>query len=575
MDEFETTYFIRAEDQASALIRQYSEAWEELDNSVKENLTSVNQQTERHGKELNKLTQFYREQRSEHRLHSFLFRESRDAIGAAALALSGFSMSMGKGSEEMKRFSTSMQEGFITFQGVEFALSALGAGPWAMVIGGLAGITAAFTSFNAEANKAADEGVKKFLDQMAGFSGWDSRNAKRGVAQELDDINKAIDRNRTLVASAVTGRGAGMTTTVIRDQELEATLQRRKTIAQAFQADIDARIEKEDTWNRIVEYGNKVFDERTKGILEQLDAQQTSRKAVLSTLTDESEILALQKQIDAVDEYRNSLLGKQTQVVEKNLDLISATKKMVDAIKPVEFIDKEQERRFKEFVHLLEVLNQSPETRRGLVDDQRRAALSGKDSFGQEALKPKKVNESDLHAEQVKFNQMEQLWVNFEAQVGTIEEILINNFGSSVDAMVQSMYEGTLTMGEFFEKMALKIMEEITAMTIKMAIFKAIAGIFSGGASEFASEAGGTIMADSGPMFTTGINRQPIEIAAPERATVPRDLSSLAVDKQGSIVNNFTINAMDSRGVAEWLKSEDARRAFSRAIRDAQRKGKS
>lgn len=108
--------------------------------AMKNGTTATNessQATTRQGKEVSQLTQFYREERSEHRQRSFMFREGRDAIMMMTFSLSALLNGSDNASESQKRFSRSLMEGFMAFQATDFAIKGLAMAMGATVSGGL------------------------------------------------------------------------------------------------------------------------------------------------------------------------------------------------------------------------------------------------------------------------------------------------------------------------------------------------------------------------------------------------------------------------------------------------------
>jgi hypothetical protein len=89
-------------------------------------------------KEQNTLKQFVREQRTEQRMQTFLFREA----AGAALVLAN---ALGNTSKEARQMTNALNAGFATFQGIDFVLGRA-LGPLGLVLGALAGVAAAMAT---------------------------------------------------------------------------------------------------------------------------------------------------------------------------------------------------------------------------------------------------------------------------------------------------------------------------------------------------------------------------------------------------------------------------------------------
>lgn len=151
------------------------------------------------GQQTDQLTKFVREQRQENRLQSFVFRESAQSLGAMALGLSAFTSSADSGSEGMKKLSKSLNEGFLAFQGLDFALSALGAGPMGMLVAVLGGLTAAFASVSESAEKSTKviKDQKSELDLLI-----DSYGKWRDILHGTSEDNKAASEQEIKLLEA-------------------------------------------------------------------------------------------------------------------------------------------------------------------------------------------------------------------------------------------------------------------------------------------------------------------------------------------------------------------------------------
>lgn len=156
---------------------------------VKSSMQMSNKAFEDHGKFVNKVKDFYKEQRGENRLMSFYFREGRDAVNALSFGLMSLIATTDNSDESQKRINKSLAEGMAAFQGIEFTLSLLGAGPWGLVAGGIIGVATAVKGLVAESENIKN--LDKGLDLITGMSkGMDVSTLKEAlnIAKELEYI---------------------------------------------------------------------------------------------------------------------------------------------------------------------------------------------------------------------------------------------------------------------------------------------------------------------------------------------------------------------------------------------------
>jgi hypothetical protein len=108
--------------------------------AMKEGTAATNESTQAtaaQGREVSKLTEFYRQERSIHRERSFMFREGRDAIMMMTFSLSALMNSGDNANETQRKFTRSLMEGFIAFQATDFAIKGLSMAMGATLSGGL------------------------------------------------------------------------------------------------------------------------------------------------------------------------------------------------------------------------------------------------------------------------------------------------------------------------------------------------------------------------------------------------------------------------------------------------------
>ena len=163
----------------------------------KETATAVNAASQAftgQQREVSKLTQFIREQRTEQREHTFLFSQGREVVGAASIALGVFSNATGSTDEAMKKLSNSLNQGFITFQGLSFAIGN-SLGPWGAAASIAAGLAATLFSMG---NESADtkQKIRDLDDQINKLKHTlgettDAQN-KASLKKNLDDDTNAL-----------------------------------------------------------------------------------------------------------------------------------------------------------------------------------------------------------------------------------------------------------------------------------------------------------------------------------------------------------------------------------------------
>jgi len=176
-----------------------SETFNQLKNQIQESEKVLAQAKEgigSYGREQNKLTDFIKTQRQEQRQQNFLFNQGKDVIGSAAIALSLFSNSTGDSDKEMKKFSDSLNKGFITFQGLDFMLKSI-PGPWGMAISIAGGLAAAIFSIGKE-SETAEEKLKKQREELEKlFKEYNEWSGK--LKGDAESNKKASEAERNLL----------------------------------------------------------------------------------------------------------------------------------------------------------------------------------------------------------------------------------------------------------------------------------------------------------------------------------------------------------------------------------------
>lgn len=174
------------------VVRSFFEAGE----AGKKASADIEQGFRRASTSTNAFTQFVRQQRIEQRNQNFVMRETIQSINGISAAMLTLNNSMGSTSDSTKELTTAITHGFLAFQGLEFALSALGAGPWGVAVAAATGLVVAFSSMAATSREAAKQiaamnsrlvelqfatgrmNVRRFVDEQ--------RNQWQSAKQDLD-----------------------------------------------------------------------------------------------------------------------------------------------------------------------------------------------------------------------------------------------------------------------------------------------------------------------------------------------------------------------------------------------------
>jgi len=157
--ERQFNYGIGVDDKGTLVFEKFKKTILDGNKDINSSTQGIIDRTRRYGDETNRLSDFIRKQRAESREQNFLFRESTQAIGAASATLALFGNTLGQSDGKMKKFTDSLNQGFVTFQGLSFLLS--GAGPWGVAAAGIGGVASALFSMN----KNLDETTPKIKEQ--------------------------------------------------------------------------------------------------------------------------------------------------------------------------------------------------------------------------------------------------------------------------------------------------------------------------------------------------------------------------------------------------------------------------
>lgn len=154
----ETEFLFRARDEVSRVLGNIDAGIAQTAGTAR----AAGEAMGRAGRQTSEFTRFIRQQRQENRLQSFVFRESTQVIQAGALALTAFSAGIDGSNRSMRILSTSLNQGFLAFQGFNFLLAR--ANPTvAITTSVIAGLGAAILSFTRDA-EGGKEAAQKLAD---------------------------------------------------------------------------------------------------------------------------------------------------------------------------------------------------------------------------------------------------------------------------------------------------------------------------------------------------------------------------------------------------------------------------
>lgn len=109
------------------------------------------------GKEISAINRIRMEERQEGRLQNFVMNQAREVYGAAALALTTFGLASANSSAGQKKMSESVNQGFLAFQGLDFAMRGV---PYGALIAGAMGAIVAIKGMVT----VTDEEIKKMQE---------------------------------------------------------------------------------------------------------------------------------------------------------------------------------------------------------------------------------------------------------------------------------------------------------------------------------------------------------------------------------------------------------------------------
>lgn len=306
LTDSETQMVLSLRDEATAQWGAYAASVKSGAGDIKSSINDANDALKVHGAVINDVTNFYQAQRGVQREQSFYFRESKDLINAASFAFLGFMGSQEDTSESTQKLNKAMMEGFAAFQGIDFLMVGLGAGPMGIVAAGLAGIAVVLTELTSKAKSSA-EAIKLV----------------QGIA---DDYNKGIG----LIEAS---KELGVYNAVIaRNQDYVTTLQNdNKELLKSY-ASLTDQTKILATQQQLL--NNQSDIDHTKGVIA---AQILFRDALQKTVDVDKQLDVERQRESAAKEQQRlaALLASYSTINEINLSIVRNVPTTMDAMKPL------------------------------------------------------------------------------------------------------------------------------------------------------------------------------------------------------------------------------------------------
>ena len=185
----EIQYIIKARDEATAIFQNMGAAGTQAANDLSKAFDLATVATTKNSDAVQKSQSFYQAHRAELREHSFYMREGKAAIDALSFGFLALMGSQDNASESTKKMNKSLMEGFAAFQGINFLMMSMGAGPWGMAAAAIAGVGTAIygvISSSKEAVPTLEEQRKKVEEVWKEYDEWEKR------LHGTEEANKAV-----------------------------------------------------------------------------------------------------------------------------------------------------------------------------------------------------------------------------------------------------------------------------------------------------------------------------------------------------------------------------------------------
>lgn len=492
-------------------------------------IAGIGNATGKYADETNRLSSFIREQRAEQRQQNFLISRGREVLGAASLAMTVFGMTS---QGEMKKVTNAATQGLVAFQGVEFALSALGAGPWGMVIAGGAGIAtmmAQLSDNTEEAKKQIEEFQKAF---SRGFRGADQKEVERMIKSTTIALNELRSEKKQIESSP-----EEKLVRQNKEGDTYETLTLSKKQKEEIERLTNAILKNEAALNTL--QGMKATDaEEYKEKLKEISEAQ-KRQVTWMTERGNEAIKNLETEQKLQAEMIARTYPEATKQLEQQLKVYNQEKYLLNAINTMlKSNASEEEKRFaNQIIHLnrLEYKLQSE----GPVKVGKPTDITGSRFTGTD----------DVRA----MEQMEDEYKHLGFTAENTANLIASSMREASQYMVDAMFDGTFKVEEMFKNLLARLAE----MLAEEVLLKALLGYMLGGP---AGAAGGS--GTAAPDYSDDDNYY--------STTVPRQRQTSSVAMRTQTVNvHVTLDGNMARQL-----SVDERTNITKALVQAVSRGK-
>ena len=210
----EVEAIVTARNEASQVFKRVAEDAKAAGNDINKSFNDANVALDRHGKEINKITQFYKNQRGEQRQQTFFYREGLGSINALSFGLMSLISTTSEGDKEQQKFNKSLAQGFAAFQGLDFLLAGMGAGPLGMAAAGVAGIATAVISATKETVdynkllKEQEEHLKNIINFYNTYENQLKGNATDNVKLSNEE-RRVLEAKREVLSQVINAQTKG------------------------------------------------------------------------------------------------------------------------------------------------------------------------------------------------------------------------------------------------------------------------------------------------------------------------------------------------------------------------------
>lgn len=436
----ELEFVIKARDELSKTLTS-------LDGVIQQFGASAKGEFDKVGRSVSGVTAFVREQVKENRLQNFLFREGAQTIGALSLGLSLFAQSSGGADNNTKKLSRTLNEAFLSFQGINFALAAFG--PYVSLAGGaIAGLAVGFTRWadTTEETMTRVEGrVKIFVDRLRGANEDQLRDALNEIRLESARIDAEILTVKKGEVKQKKRPPVGLRLTKLEDDKEVVVDEKRLTALRERSLVLLGEME---VISKALPSSYDVLNKKTKEGVEQ-------EKRRAENLSKYHEL------VDAINKEQLTGGRAVNAVVAAGFPLqASITRTASDRLTLYNLLGEQQ---FIEYVNAERRLKVAQETNRELS----RVAETRPSSFDQ------KFKGFDIETLTSLEGQFETLGVTADSTAG----LIASSMQDAARLMVDAMFGATTSIGEFFLTMLRSISQLLVEELLKIGVRSFITGV--------------------------------------------------------------------------------------------------